>query len=476
MYAEWTSFTESSQALNSKENVLHSFPAEVGREVVGSVVKSLQEMGRGKTYSKNPLSNSEQVHWTMQVIAHGLTLPLSDHALLQGCIDVYHDWLSALYFTKHTVPIPITSDPNHYAQIIFPQLCALFVSRDSESRLLEDHALMCKKVIDMLQSLVGMHSLKMARETWSSLFGFLLHVCNQLLAPPAKTPSLGTSLCEGLVHLLLAAWVRACHSSFPSPSLWKSLRELAINWRHHRSVIVEWCQLTYSLTLRVILILYGPKHIYYLSSLPREDSDYKMRVQELSEDGLVQCWFRMLHTLGNPVDLLYPDIITRTPAFQQASNEVADYAASPIHSCISLLPQIFHLAMEGVATQVYLFLGQQLPGAGWRRGSKGTSVYSSVSRGSPSTRRKDSTQTRSQFYVPTPQTQPRSGNNSQESFYVNVFPSSSSSPTPSQKANDKKKLPSEGLRGKPLGKSEDQPCGACCDWVILQVAVVSSSR
>ena len=455
MYAEWPSFTESFQALNSKENVLHSFPVDVGREVVGSVVKSLQEMSRGKGDTKNLLSTSEQVHWTMQVIAHGLTLPLSDHPLLNGCIEVYSNWLLALHSTKRSIPTPITGDPNHYAQIIFPHMCALFVPRDSEPRLLEDHAFMCKRVIEMLQNLVGMSYLTMARETWSSFFSFLLHVCNQLLAPPSKTPSLGTSLCEMLIHLLLVAWVRACNSSFPSPSLWKSLRELAINWRHHRSVIVEWCRLTYSLTLRVIQVLYGPKHLSHLAFMPEEDANYRKHVHELSVDAVVQCWFRMLHTLGNPVDLLYPEIITSTPAFQQAVAEGADSASGLVQSYITLLPQIFHLAMEGVSTLLYLFLGRQLPQSTLRRSSKGTSFQSSVMRGSPSTRRKESTQMKSQFYIPTPPTQPRS----QETMYENVFSSGSSSPTPTQKVNERSTPLPEGVRGKPLGKLalENQP-------------------
>ena len=50
----------------------------------------------------------------------------------------------------------------------------------------------------------------MNRETWTSLFSFLLQVCDQLLSPPSQSPSLGTSLCEPLIRVLFSAWLRAC--------------------------------------------------------------------------------------------------------------------------------------------------------------------------------------------------------------------------------------------------------------------------
>ena len=50
----------------------------------------------------------------------------------------------------------------------------------------------------------------MNRETWASLFSFLLQVCDQLLSPPSQSPSLGTSLCEPLIRVLFSAWLRAC--------------------------------------------------------------------------------------------------------------------------------------------------------------------------------------------------------------------------------------------------------------------------
>ena len=142
---------------------------------------------------------------------------------------------------------------------------------------------------------------------------------------------------------------------FPSPNLWKTLRECCCNWRHHYNVIDEWNQLMYSITTRVVYHMYGPKHLSKMSPLPSQNSDYRNLLKAMPEDAVVQCWFRMLHTLGNPVDLLYSDIITSSPAFRDAAALNSDHIAS----CVAILPNIFHNVMKGVSAQVCLFVGHK---------------------------------------------------------------------------------------------------------------------
>ena len=219
MYSDWQSLTEEIQQDRLQDNVLRSFPSDVSREVVSSVIRPLKDLVLGKAYTSSPLATQEQVEWTVQVVGYGLTLPLSDHALLQGCVEVYHDWVFALVFQKHTTPIPISKNPNYYAQIIFNHFCALFVPRENEPRLLEEHAFLCKKVLEIVHNLVVAKKLKMERETWNSLFSFLLHVCHLLLAPPIQDPSLGSTLSDLLVHVLFTSWLRACQVYSCSHSL-----------------------------------------------------------------------------------------------------------------------------------------------------------------------------------------------------------------------------------------------------------------
>ena len=115
----------------------------------------------------------------------------------------------------------------------------------------------------------------LSRDTWVALFKHLLRVSNAVLSPPAAEVSLGRSLCDTLVHVLFEGWLRACVDCFPTPYLWKSLRELCCRWRHHPNLVEQWNRVTFSLTQRVVMLLYSPKHLAGLSCLPEEDKDFK---------------------------------------------------------------------------------------------------------------------------------------------------------------------------------------------------------
>lgn len=197
----------------------------------------------------------------------------------------------------------------------------------------------------------------------------------------------------------------------------------------------------YSLTFKVILVLYGSKHLSIMTPLPPQDNDFYGLIKELSNDAAVQCWFRMLHTLGNPIDLLYPDIITGTPAFLQVTKE-SDAAPPDVQKCIAQLPVIFYSLMKGVSLQVNLFLGKKSPQIKEKRPSQ---TPRTMSRTSPSMRRKDPS--KSQFYVPSPQQSPRPP---QDSFYVNIVPDRKSPPIAGMEIPLSRNI--EGIIGKPKGK------------------------
>lgn len=399
MYSEWISLTEGIQATSTPDNVLQTFPTTVGQDVVQSVLKPLYDLST-KPESRSSLVTSEQVHWTMQVVGHGLTLPLTEHGLIQTCIQVYDDWLSALYFPKLSVPDPIVKDPNHYAQIIFKQFFQLFKPRVTDPILLDFHINLCKKVLQITHLIARKQETKLSRETWKALFNYLLKVSDLLLSPPTEPSSLGSVLCELLIHVLFESWLRACIDCFPTPNLWKSLRELCSNWRHHYSVVEQWNKLTYSLTLHTINHLYMPKYLAQLGSLPEEDGDFREILKEMPSATLVQCWFRLLHTLGNPVELSYPQKIASSPAFQKALAKSGP-SAQEAHPCLNYLPRTFLEAMKGVASLVYLFLGQDIPREESRAPSEASTPSTPIlTRHSPLTRRRDSKEGREMKAAP----------------------------------------------------------------------------
>ncbi len=365
MYSESVSLTEDIQDGSVEGNVLQTYPNVVGREVVQSVLRPLCEQVEGVSDEPSPLTTPVQVEWTMQVVGYGFTLPLQDRALIAQCISVYESWLSALNVDKRSIPSPVRAQPDRYAQIIFGQFCDLFVPRTRlmDGVYLEEHAVLCKRVTKVTQAIVRNKSVSLSRDAWNALVLYLLRVSDMLLSPPVTPASLGSLLCEDLVGVLFEAWLRACIDCFPAPNLWKSLRELCCKWRHHRSLVEQWNRLMYALTYHVISLLYTPKYLLGLTSLPERDLYYRQLPTDMSNDALVQCWFRMLHTLGNPVELAYPSKIASLPAFQKALSdaEKPPQRLSTFTYCFSDLPGIFLECMRGVSTLVYLFLGQELP-------------------------------------------------------------------------------------------------------------------
>ena len=389
MYSEWESLTELIQDEAEPNNVLTTFPSTVGKDVVQTILKPLAEatgVNLNRTADFVPLTTPEQVHWTMQVIGYGLTLPLNEQQLIASCIDIYDIWLTALYTKKEKgVPGPIMADPNHYAQIIFEHLSQLFMPRSTEAQPvisgsgsgsgvglhhsagLHNHAVLCNRALQITHHVIRSSHTKFTRETWHVLLKYLLKVLDTLLSPPPEPNSLGVELCCPLIHVLFEAWLCACISSFPSPSLWKTFRELFCNWRHHRSVVEQWNKATFSLTLRVVNHLYGPNYLLAIrQSLPSEDKDFKAILDGVPKDVLVQGWFRILHTVGNPVEVSYPSRVLKSPAFQVAISDLEKLklrpkSPSPIQHCLNELPKIFQEVMHGIAQLVYLFLAQKMP-------------------------------------------------------------------------------------------------------------------
>lgn len=72
----------------------------------------------------------------MDVVCHGLSLPLTEHETIKDCVSVYCDWLTALCPTPNvTVPKPIVDDANVYGRKIINHFHNLFVPRLGEGKL-----------------------------------------------------------------------------------------------------------------------------------------------------------------------------------------------------------------------------------------------------------------------------------------------------------------------------------------------------
>lgn len=77
----------------------------------------------------------------------------------------------------------------------------------------------------------------------------------------------------------------------------------------------------------------------------------------MTNDCISQSWYRFLNTIGNPVNLTKPEVVSQTQKFLQyalSSDGVMDPCQ---HPSLQVLPLIFLKAMKGIAGQVDAFLG-----------------------------------------------------------------------------------------------------------------------
>ena len=62
-----------------------------------------------------------QVDWCMEVICHGLCLPLDDHMVIRDCVNIYCEWLSAL-LPNPKLCVPRSSSHSHLASLVTQSL------------------------------------------------------------------------------------------------------------------------------------------------------------------------------------------------------------------------------------------------------------------------------------------------------------------------------------------------------------------
>ncbi|GFY51172.1 ral GTPase-activating protein subunit beta [Trichonephila inaurata madagascariensis] len=355
MYSEWISVPATRNAEDKRWSVLHTLPPNAGRDVVIAVVKPLASNLGISTPSCDPsvLVTDKQVHWCMEVICFGLGLPLSEHEAIRDCVNVYCEWMLALTKPKVCVPKCICEDPNMYTRNMLNHLYNLFLPRnDNSADIINRQAVLCHRVLRTIET-VAQESTVIERETWDAFLLFLLAINDTLLAPPSVPDDIGSHLCERILGVLIEVWLLACYRSFPSPSLWKTFRELACSWRHRIALVDQWNKVNLALTTQVLHFMYGS----HFPTAKISDEDSHLVPADMSNECIAQAWFRLLHTLGNPVDLCRPEVISQTPKFYHfalSSEMVIDPCQ---HPCLAVLPQIFYKAMKGISNLVDVFLG-----------------------------------------------------------------------------------------------------------------------
>uniref|UniRef100_A0A8W7PF92 Ral GTPase-activating protein subunit alpha/beta N-terminal domain-containing protein n=1 Tax=Anopheles coluzzii TaxID=1518534 RepID=A0A8W7PF92_ANOCL len=157
MYSEWASlYPVIAENINNAQtqSVLGKFSTVGGRDVAAVVIKQLAStLGITNNAEPSNLHTDQEVQWCMDVICHGLSLPLSEHDIIKDGVNIYCEWISAvLPQTKLSVPRPIIDDPNTYVRKIIKHLYNLFVPRPGEGTdTINRQAVLCHRVLRTLQ-------------------------------------------------------------------------------------------------------------------------------------------------------------------------------------------------------------------------------------------------------------------------------------------------------------------------------------
>jgi len=78
----------------------------------------------------------------------------------------------------------------------------------------------------------------------------------------------------------------------------------------------------------------------------------------MSDECVAQAWFRFVHSLGDPVDLSRPSVVSQTQHFYQFAIISENVVDPTHHPCLAALPIIFLKAMKGVSAMVDAYLGE----------------------------------------------------------------------------------------------------------------------
>lgn len=88
------------------------------------------------------------------------------------------------------------------------------------------------------------------------------------------TDDISDHLCERVLSVLFGVWLTACSKCFPSPSLWKTFRNMCMYWRHHEALVLQWHKVNLILTAQMIRIMYGLDYPQLIICEEKSNIDY----------------------------------------------------------------------------------------------------------------------------------------------------------------------------------------------------------
>ncbi|KAJ5070469.1 hypothetical protein M0811_10941 [Anaeramoeba ignava] len=292
--------------------VLINFPHTSSRDIEQIVVNVLLDVENARKI----LTSTFHIKWAMEVVGHSFSLPIEEHQIIKGAIQIYERWLMGTQ-----VPEAFRELENFFYREIFGHMSLIFAPRrDIPQNLVEKHIEVCKSVISIYQKMVTERSELLTTETWEYLLNVLLGITDSILANEGTTtePQLTTILTPFILRLLFDLWLR---SESKNIEMWERFKKLASNWKHRKETMLQWSSTIYGLTNRVLNIIYGPSEgdqVVMIVLPPPPNTTFQPITINLDNERVIFSWMRIIHLLGNPNGCTNPQI------FRQAMTGIRD--------------------------------------------------------------------------------------------------------------------------------------------------------
>lgn len=346
MYRGWISERNDIEENCGVPSVLNNFPPLVGQDVTSAIIRSLVQSEKSDFFK-----NSRDLDWTMDVICYGLSMPMAEVEMLKNCVFLYLGWSSVMSENpRNGIPQQIVDNKEFYFTKILKHLTNLFIPRESQST--DIQVIFCTQILNCVNGIV--HEGNISKSTSEDILRFYLGICGRLLSVPPMQGGLAEQLCEKLINSLIQTWLYVACDHFPSPTLWSTLQEMFLSWRHHPVLITQWNQLMHTLTCKVLDILFGPNYSQMYEQ-KTTNTELISIPANLSDEITVQCWFRFLHSIGNPVALTKEEELSHNEYFIKYNLTHGGVIDS--YPCLKSLPDSFYRAMRGISSLVDMFLG-----------------------------------------------------------------------------------------------------------------------
>ncbi|KAI6659313.1 Ral GTPase-activating protein subunit beta isoform X8 [Oopsacas minuta] len=371
MYAGWSPAPSLEEHLPiEKVEAIGILPPEDICSFIGNISRSL-----GNPLQVEQMYATETgLRWILQVMSHSLLLPMQYKSTIFESLTIYRHWLSTLSgeriaeIDRLSLPVPVLTRPEKFAKIALCHLPNLFILKEypSENSEMEifDHMKLCQLALRSIHCVgTGTGGDVLSQSAWTTLLTSLIEIGDKFLPLPSKYKDLASNICAEFIRILFDLWVRSCAHHFPSPPLWSRLKQSCMNWRHRTPVITQWDKMVNALTKGIVLEIYTQNQETVqdsptgrpISGIEWRETEFRSADFYLEKEPLYQCWYRFLHTIGNVVELSYPDVILRQ--FDNEATELAEEHKPDLTN----LPTIFWIALHSIDQQVDLFLSSTSP-------------------------------------------------------------------------------------------------------------------